>query len=85
MFTKHVHPRTCCVERLFTRCKLNMTALRKKMDSDSLDMLVFLMVDKKLWPGTRNVQEMLDLLTEEERLINWKGRNYNLKFEVYQY
>ena len=45
--TKHVHPTTCCVERLFSRCKLNMAALRNKMDLDSLDMSMFHMVIKK--------------------------------------
>ena len=34
--TRHVHPTTNALERLFSRCKLNMTALRKKMDPDSL-------------------------------------------------
>ena len=65
--TQHVHPTTNVVERLFSRCKLNMTALRKKMDPDSLDMLMFLKANRELWPDARTVQHLLDSLTAEER------------------
>ena len=37
------------------------------MDPNSLNMLVFLMAYKKLWPDPRDVQKMLDSLTDEER------------------
>ena len=65
--TQHVHPTTNVVERLFSRCKLNMTALRKKMDPDSLDMLMFLKANRELWPDARTMQHLLDSLTAEER------------------
>ena len=61
--TRHVHPTTNLLERLFSRCKLNMTALRKKMDPDSLDMLMFLKANKELWPDAKSVQHLLDSLT----------------------
>jgi hypothetical protein len=48
--TQHCHTTTDFVERRFSRCKLNMTSLRKKMDPDSLEMLMFLTADKTLWP-----------------------------------
>ena len=51
--TRHVHPTTNALERLFSRCKLNMTALRKKMDPDSLDMLMFVKTNKELWPNAK--------------------------------
>ena len=64
--TRHVHPTTNAIERLFSRCKLNMTALRKKMDPDSLDMLMFLKANKELWPDARTVQHLLDSLTPDD-------------------
>ena len=51
----------------FSRCELNMTTLRKKMDPDSLDMLMFLKANKELWPDARTVQHLLDWLTPD----NW--------------
>ena len=64
--TRHVHPTTNALERLFSRCKLNMTALRKKMDPDSLDMLMFLKANKELWPDAKAVQRLLDSLTPDD-------------------
>lgn len=51
---------------LFSRCKLNMTTVRKKMDPDSLDMLMFLKANKELWPDARTVQHLLDSLTPDD-------------------
>ena len=64
--TRHVHPTTNALERLFSRCKLNMTALRKKMDPDSLDMLMFLKANKELWPDAKAAQRLLDSLTPDD-------------------
>lgn len=66
--TEHCHSTTDCVERLFSRCKLNMTSLRKKMDPDSLEMLVFLRANKTLWPDARSMQAVFDRLTGDELL-----------------
>ena len=44
-----------------------MTALRKKMDPDSLDMLMFLKANRELGPDARTMQHLLDSLTAEER------------------
>ncbi len=40
-----------------------MTALRKCMDPDSMDMLMFLKANKELWSDARTVQNLLDSLT----------------------
>ena len=66
--TDHCHTTTNCIERLFSRCKLNMTSLRKKMDPDSLEMLMFLKVNKTFWPNARSMQEIFDRLTGDELL-----------------
>ena len=44
-----------------------MTALRKKMDPDSLDMLMFLKANRELRPDARTMQHLLDSLTADER------------------
>ena len=73
--TDHFHTITNCVERLFSRCKLNMTSLRKKMDPDSLEMLMFLKANKTFWPDARSMQEIFDRLTEEsEKMSCWKRK-----------
>ena len=66
--TQHCHTTTDCVEGLFSRCKLNMTSLRKKMDPDSLEMLMFLTANKTLWPDARSMQVIFDRLTGDELL-----------------
>ena len=37
------------------------------MNPDSLDMLMFLKVNKELWPDARTMQLLLDSLTPDER------------------
>ena len=37
-----------------------MSALRKKMDPDSLNMLLFLKANRFLWRDARTIQEMLN-------------------------
>ena len=48
-----------------------MTASRKCMDPDSLDMLMFLKANKELWPDARTVQNLLDSLTPDD----WANAN----------
>ena len=43
-----------------------MTALRKKMDPDMLDTLIFLKANRDLWPDARVIQLMINKLSEEE-------------------
>ena len=43
-----------------------MTALRKSMDPDSLDMLMFLKANKELWPDAKAAQRLLDSLTPDD-------------------
>ena len=72
--TNHVSPTTNILERLFSAAKLNMTALRKKMDPDSLNMLLFLKANRFLWRDARTVQEMLNErggdISDDEEIID---------------
>ena len=43
-----------------------MTAIRKKMDPDSLDMLMFLKANMELWPDAKVAQRLLDSLTPDD-------------------
>ena len=42
----HCHAATNYVAGLFSSCKLNMTSLMKKIDPDSLEMLIYLKSNK---------------------------------------
>ena len=44
-----------------------MTALRKCMDPDSLDVLMFLKANKELGPDDREMQVVLDSLIADKR------------------
>ena len=45
---RHVTPTTVIVERLFGKAKHIMTALRRKMDPDSLNVFLFLKANRNL-------------------------------------
>ena len=57
---RHVSSTTNIVERLFGKAKHIMTALRRKMDPSSLNMLLFLKANRKLWPNASIVQKILN-------------------------
>ena len=56
----HVSPQTVIVERLFGKAKHIMSPLRRKMDPDSLNMLLFLKANRKLWANARIIQKILN-------------------------
>ena len=57
---RHVSPNTVIVERLFGKAKHIMTPLRRKMDPDSLNMLLFLKANRKLWSNAGIIQKILN-------------------------
>ena len=57
---RHVSPNTVIVERLFGKAKHIMTPLRRKMDPDFLNMLLFLKANRKLWPNAGIIQKILN-------------------------
>jgi hypothetical protein len=57
----HVSPQTVIVERLFGKAKHIMSPLRRKMDPDcSLNVLLFLKANRKLWANARIIQKILN-------------------------
>ena len=57
---RHVTPTTVIVESLFGKAKHMMTVLRRKMDSDSLNMFLFLKANRKLGPNAGIIQKILN-------------------------
>ena len=57
---KHVSPTSNICERLFSRAKLIMSATRKNMNPDSLNMLLFLRANRHLWPNPSIIQKILN-------------------------
>jgi len=57
---KHVSPTTNICERLFSKAKLVMTALRKKMHPSSLNMILFLKANRHFWPNAFLIQKILN-------------------------
>ena len=62
---KHVSPTSNICERLFSRAKLLMSATRKKMNPDSLNMLLFLKANRKLWLNSTIIQNILNERNKE--------------------
>ena len=58
--TKHVTTQSNICERLFSQAKLIMSVLRKKMDPSTLNMLLLLKANKKLWPDASIIQKILN-------------------------
>ena len=57
---KHVSPTSNICERLFSQAKLIMSATRKNMSPDSLNMLLFLKANRHLWPKPSIIQKILN-------------------------
>ena len=57
---EHVSPTSNICERLFCRAKLLISATRKKMNPDSLNMLLFLKANRKLWLNSTIIQKILN-------------------------
>ena len=57
---KHVSPISNICERLFSRANITISATRKNMDPDSLNMLLFLKANRKLWPNPSIIQKILN-------------------------
>ena len=58
-------PTSNIVERLFSNAKLIMTALRKKMDPDTFNMILFLKPNRELWPNAGIIQKIINDLKEK--------------------
>ena len=56
----HVSPTSNICERLFREAKLIMSATRKNMNPDSLNMLLFLKANRRLWPKPSMIQKILN-------------------------
>ena len=57
---RHASPNTVIVERLFGKALHIMSPLRRKMVPDSLNMLLFLKANRKLWADARIIQKILN-------------------------
>ena len=57
---KHVSPTSNICERLFSRAKLIMSATRKNMNPDTLNMLLFLRANRHLWTNPSIIQKILN-------------------------
>ncbi len=62
-------PTSNIVERLFSNAKLIMTALRKKMDPDTLNMILFLKANRELWPNAAIIQMIINDLKEKNLYV----------------
>jgi len=60
----HVSPTTVLNERLFSNCRVIMNHLRKSMDPDSLELLIFLKVNIEYWRDAK----IIDQIIEENRI-----------------
>ena len=56
----HVSPTSNICERLFREAKLIMSATRKNMNPDSLNMLLFLKANRRPWPKPSMIQKILN-------------------------
>ena len=57
--TEHVSATSNICERLFSAAKLIMTDLRKHMDPDTLNMILFLKANKNLWADKSIIDEII--------------------------
>jgi len=57
--TEHVSATSNICERLFSLAKLIMTHLRKHMDPDTLNMILFLKANKQLWAEKNIIDEII--------------------------
>ena len=57
--TEHVSATSNICERLFSLAKLVMTHLRKHMDPDTLNMILFLKANKQLWEDKYIIDEII--------------------------
>ena len=57
--TEHVSATSNICERLFSAAKLIMTDLRKNMDPDTLNMILFLKANKNLWAEKVIIDEII--------------------------
>ena len=57
---RHISPTSSVCEVLFSKARLIMTHLRKIMSPHTLNMLLFLKANKKLWPNASIVQRILN-------------------------
>ena len=55
----HVSPTTVINERLFSNCRVIMNHLRKNMDPDSLELLVFLKINSEYWRDAKIIDEII--------------------------
>jgi hypothetical protein len=57
--TEHVSSTSNVCERLFSVAKLVMSDLRKQMDPDTLNMILFLKANKQLWADKTIIDEII--------------------------
>ena len=62
----HVSSTTNILERLFSGCKLVMNEKRKHMDPDTLDMIMFLKVNRTLWENKSIIDEIIKEAGEDD-------------------
>jgi hypothetical protein len=55
----HVSPTTVINERLFSNCRVIMNHLRKNMDPDSLELLIFLKINSEYWRNAKIIDEII--------------------------
>jgi hypothetical protein len=58
--TAHVASNSNIVERANSRAKLILSAQRRSMSSETVQMTLFLHQNKSLWPDARSVESILD-------------------------
>ena len=56
----HIHPTTNKVERLFSRAKLVLTDMRKRMTPRHVELLLFLRMNRSLWNEVTVEQAMIE-------------------------
>ena len=64
--TLHVASTSNICERLFSQAKLIMSALRKSMKPDTLNMLLLLKANRSMWPDARTIQTIINSLSAEQ-------------------
>ena len=55
----HVSPTTVLNKRLFSNCRVIMNHLRKSMDLDSLEFLLFLKINYEYWKDAKIIDEII--------------------------
>ena len=68
--TEHVSATSNICERLFSAAKLIMTDLRKHMDPDTLNMVLFLKANKNLWADKSIIDEIIAKFAAAGESIN---------------